>query len=44
MLQIQNGVQIAVDDYYIQHVENGLDELHFEIPISDPAYKSLEEE
>ena len=44
MLQIQNGVQIAVEDYYIQHVENGLDELHFEIPISDPAYRSLEEE
>lgn len=44
MLQIQNGVQIAVDDYYIQHKENGLDELHFEIQISDPAYRVLVEE
>lgn len=44
MLQIQNGPQIAVDDYYIQHMENGLDELHFEILISDPAYKVLAEE
>ena len=44
MLQIQNGPQIAVDDYYIQHMENGLDELHFEILLSDPAYKVLAEE
>lgn len=44
MLQIQNGAQIAVDDYYIQHKENGLDELHFEIQLSDPAYRALTEE
>ena len=44
MLQIQNGVQIAVDDYYIQHKENGLDELHFEVQISDPSYRVLVEE
>ncbi len=39
-----NGTQIAVDDYYICHKEDGLDELHFDIPISDPAYCALEEE
>ena len=44
MLQILNGAQIAVDDYYIRHMENGLDELHFEIQISDPAYRLLVEE
>lgn len=44
MLQILNGAQIAVDDYYIRHMENGLDELHFEIRLSDPAYRLLVEE
>lgn len=44
MLQMQNGAQIAVDDYYIQHMENGLDELHFELPLTDPAYCAMSEE
>lgn len=44
MLQIENGMQIATDAYYIQHMENGLDELHFEVSISDPAYRVLQEE
>lgn len=44
MLQIQNGVQIATDDYYIQHKENGLDELHFDLPVSDPVYGAICEE
>lgn len=44
MLQMENGAQIAVDDYYIQHMENGLDELHFELQMTDPAYRTLVEE
>lgn len=44
MLQIENGIQIATDDYYIQHKENGLDELYFEILITDPPYRVLNEE
>lgn len=44
MLQMLNGAQIAVDDYYICHKEDGLDELHFEIMLSDPAYRLLAEE
>lgn len=44
MLQIENGIQIAADDYYIQHMEGGLDELHFEVTLSDPAYYALCEE
>lgn len=44
MLQIENGIQIATDDYYIQHKENGMDELHFEVPITDQAYLHLNEE
>lgn len=44
MLQIENGIQIATDDYYIQHMENGFDELHFDVALSDPAYYALREE
>lgn len=44
MLQIENGIQIATDDYYIQHKENGLDELYFEVLITDPPYRVLNEE
>lgn len=44
MLQIQDGAQIAVDDYYIQHVEDGIDELYFEIQLSDPSYRMITEE
>lgn len=44
MLQIENGMQIATDEYCIQHMENGFDELHFDIPLSDPAYCALQEE
>lgn len=44
MLQIINGSQIAKDDYYIQHMKNGVDELHFEVSIYDPIYRELLEE
>lgn len=44
MLQIVNGIQIATDDYYIQHKETGLDELHFEVNINDPVYLNINEE
>ncbi len=44
MLQIINGRQIATDEYYIEHHEDGMDELHFEISLSDPAYAALNEE
>ena len=44
MLQIENGIQIATDDYYVQHKEYGLDELHFEVQISDPVYRAINEE
>lgn len=44
MLQIESGTQIATDDYYVQHKENGLDELHFEVQISDQVYRDINEE
>ncbi len=44
MLQIKNGPQIVTDNYYIRHMEDGQDELHFELPLSDPAYFALNEE
>lgn len=44
MLQIVNSKQIATDDYYIQHMQNGLDELHFEVSVYDPVYRELLEE
>ena len=44
MLQIIGGSQIASDDYYIKHMQNGLDELHFEVSIYDPIYREIYEE
>ena len=44
MLQIINGIQITTDRYSISHKSNGLDELHFSIPLDDPAYPALREE
>lgn len=44
MLQIENGLQITADDYHIQHKENGIDELHFEISVYDPVYRTIQEE
>ena len=44
MLQIENGIQIATDDYYIRHKENGIDELYFEVSIYDPVYRAIVEE
>ena len=44
MLQIENGIQIATDDYYIIHKKNGIDELHFEVQLSDPIYLAINEE
>ncbi len=44
MLQIVNGSQVASDDYYVRHMKNGLDELHFEVSIYDPVYREIMEE
>lgn len=44
MLQIFNGVQIATDDYFIRHKQNGVDELQFSVLLSDPAYRAINEE
>lgn len=44
MLQIINGLQIASDNYYYTHKSNGMDELHFSVQLSDPAYPALREE
>lgn len=44
MLQIKNGPQIMIDDYYIRHMEDGQDELHFELPLSDSVYRTINEE
>lgn len=42
--EFESGELIAADDYYIQRVEDGRDELHFTIRLSDPAYKKIQEE
>ncbi len=44
MLQIADGTQIATDEYYIQHMSNGLDQLHFDLALYNPVYKDLQEE
>lgn len=44
MLQAINGPQITTDDYYIQHMKNGLDELHFSVHVDDPTYSEILEE
>lgn len=42
--EFEGGELIAVDDYYIQRMEDGRDELHFTVQLSDPAYKKIQEE
>lgn len=40
----EGGIVIAADDYYIQRMEDGRDELHFTIQTADPAYVEIQEE
>ena len=42
--EFEGGELIATDDYYIQRMEDGRDELHFTVQLSDPAYKKIWEE
>ena len=41
---VEGGIVIAADDYYIQRMEDGRDELHFTIQTADPAYVEIQEE
>lgn len=40
----EGGIIIATDDYYIQRMEDGRDELHFTVQVTDPAYAAIQEE
>lgn len=40
----ESGTHIATDDYYIERMANGLDELHFSVPLQHPAYRKIQEE
>lgn len=40
----EGGIIIATDDYYIQRMEDGRDELHFTVQVTDPAYAMIQEE
>ena len=42
--EFEGGNLIAVDDYYIQRMEDGRDELHFTVQVSDPSYQRIREE
>ena len=47
MLKLLNGQDnpvLNIDNFYIDELWSGLDELVFDIPITDPAYKSILEE
>lgn len=47
MLKLLNGADnpvLNIDDFYIDELWSGLDELVFDIPVEDPAYKSILEE
>lgn len=44
MLQLEKQRPISIDDYYIKHVSDGCDELHFELSLNDPIYALLKEE
>lgn len=44
MLQMINGSLLATDDYSITYMRNGLNELHFSVSLSDPAYLEMREE
>lgn len=44
MLQIADGTQITTDVYYIQHMSDGRDQLHFDLSIFDPSYRVIREE
>lgn len=40
----ESGTHIATDDYYIDRLANGLDELHFSVSLQHPAYRMIQEE
>lgn len=40
----ESGAHIATDDYYIERMANGLDELHFSLSLQAPAYRKIQEE
>lgn len=47
MLKLLNGNDnpvLNIDNFYIDELWSGLDELVFDIPVADPAYKSILEE
>ena len=47
MFKVYHGDQasaVNVDDYYIRELSSGLDELIFEIPITDENYQYMLEE
>ncbi len=47
MLKLLNGSSnpvLMIDDFYIEELWSGLDELVFDIPITDPNYKEILEE
>lgn len=47
MLKLLNGNDnpiLNIDDFYIDELWSGLDELVFDIPVADPSYKSILEE
>ena len=47
MLKLLNGADnpvLNIDDFYIDELWSGLDELVFDIPVEDPAYKAILEE
>lgn len=45
MIQLLNPIkQIATDDYYIQHMQDGFDWLCFDLQLTDPAYAAIQEE
>lgn len=47
MLKLLNGIDnpiLNIDNFFIDELWSGLDELVFDIPVTDPAYKSILEE
>ena len=44
LLNSQDNPVLNIDNFYIDELWSGLDELVFDIPITDPAYKSILEE
>lgn len=42
--EFEDGAIIATDDYYVERMEDGRDELHFTVQVDDPAYLAIAEE